>query len=736
MAKKTFFFFCISYLCKGIIRESKVAVVLANAPSFFKYCLFLRRFKRLKRRVNALSQSPDSVAQKAIEAEKAALDEQIDHRLSHTSVEVLKKYRSGARIQAVNYLSVKDIEKTPANKLANLRGVGPKSAYALKSCANAYIQEVKQNERLHISPDNRTAKASTLVKSLYQLDKLTEISEEGKFLRDTALGDKDLIKRARASANPIIWLFSKNKQEAIESMQEIHTLLQSPLETEILQLEGKRSEILKAAHKAYWSAFCEDPARYYALLDENHSQRKGAKKRAEDKSYLDVFDPGLREQIEHVQLRTEGLKCVLRPYQKFGVKYILNQGNVLLGDEMGLGKTIEAIATIVSLKNNGDTHFVVVCPASVLINWKREISKHSDLSCYVLHGSSFQDNLKRWVSNGGVAITNFENTSRFAYDGEITLTVVDEAHYIKNYSTARTRNTIKILNKSRRRLLMSGTPLENKLDEMVSLINLLQPEIVRKIYALPQPINRHDFRRVVAPVYFRRTKDAVWREMPDLQVVEDVVELTPAERALYVACVRQGTMSAFAKMRQISFEVEDDKDSSKLSRIKEICNEAFENGRKVIIFSFYLGTIQRVYKYLGESAFGPITGSISPQKRQQIIDEFSAYEGGAVLLSQILAGGTGLNIQKASIVIMCEPQYKPSIENQAIARAYRIGQTSNVTVYRLLGERTIDERILQILKEKQALFDAYANKSESGEQSIQVSEKDLAEYEFANSRVS
>ena len=105
-------------------------------------------------------------------------------------------------------------------------------------------------------------------------------------------------------------------------------------------------------------------------------------------------------------------------------------------------------------------------------------------------------------------------------------------------------------------------------------------------------------------------------------------------------------------------------------------------------------------------------------------------------MSQILAGGTGLNIQKASIVIMCEPQYKPSIENQAIARAYRIGQTSNVTVYRLLGERTIDERILQILKEKQALFDAYANKSESGEQSIQVSEKDLAEYEFANSRVS
>ena len=96
-------------------------------------------------------------------------------------------------------------------------------------------------------------------------------------------------------------------------------------------------------------------------------------------------------------------------------------------------------------------------------------------------------------------------------------------------------------------------------------------------------------------------------------------------------------------------------------------------------------------------------------------------------MAQILAGGTGLNIQQASIVIMCEPQYKPSIENQAIARAYRIGQTSNVTVYRLLCEKTVDERILQILKEKQAIFDAYADKSEIGEKSVQLTEKELAE---------
>ena len=224
--------------------------------------------------------------------------------------------------------------------------------------------------------------------------------------------------------------------------------------------------------------------------------------------------------------------------------------------------------------------------------------------------------------------------------------------------------------------------------------------------------------------------------MPDLQVVEDVVELTEEEREKYKEYVSERTMAAFAKMRQISFMIDNDKNSSKLTRIKEICEEAFANGRKVLIFSFYLNTIKRIKDSLGDVALGPITGSISPETRQSMIDDFSQKKGGVALLAQVLAGGTGLNIQEASIVIMCEPQYKPSTENQAIARAYRIGQISNVTVYRLLGEKTVDERILQILKEKQAIFDAYANKSESGEKSIALKESEIAAMEFADSKVS
>lgn len=702
-------------------------------PSFFKSWLEIRKYKRLKKRVEKLASPPEKLAAKAAKAERKLLERQIDRALAAAPAEELKKYRTGAILTPLAGYSVKDVYSMSHGKLVRIKGIGPRSATMLKNCAIAYYKEVRESERLRLSPEERGADASALVKSVYRLDKLGELSEQGGALKASAFADGGLVKKARAAAHPLLWLFTKNKQAALDGVAEIERILSSGLETEVDHLEKKRSEILKARHDEYWRAFSGDPARFHSVL-ENAAAKSGGKSAA-DHSYLSALSPELQSEIERVEVSTGGLRCVLRPYQLIGVKYILHQGNVLLGDEMGLGKTIEAIATMVSLRNGGQTHFAVVCPASVLINWEREIKKHSDLTCFVLHGADYEKNLAEWEQNGGVAILNFEGAGRFAAERTIALTVVDEAHYIKNYGAQRTRSTVAILARSQRRLLMTGTPLENKLEEMVALINLLQPERVKEISYIPQPIDRDRFRQVIAPVYFRRTKDAVWKEMPALQVVEDVVELTDAERRLYIECVRQRSMAAFAQMRQISFAVDGAEHSSKLTRIKEICEEAFENGRKVLIFSFYLETIAKIRECLGESAFGPITGSIAPQKRQEIIDDFSAHEGGAALLAQITAGGTGLNIQKASVVIMCEPQYKPSTENQAVARAYRIGQTSNVTVYRLICSKTVDERLLQVLKEKQRVFDAYADRSVSGENSLQIKESDIAAAEFDDSLI-
>ena len=175
-------------------------------------------------------------------------------------------------------------------------------------------------------------------------------------------------------------------------------------------------------------------------------------------------------------------------------------------------------------------------------------------------------------------------------------------------------------------------------------------------------------------------------------------------------------------MRRVSWNVDDVTDSTKAQRLLELCDKAKEEGRKVIVFSFFRDTLQKARAILGDRCSETISGDISPQRRQEIVDEFTAAEPGAVLMSQVQAGGTGLNIQSASVIIFCEPQIKPSIENQAISRAYRMGQVRDVLVYRLLADDTVDEKMLELLKTKQQAFDSFAEESYVGEQSLELEE--------------
>ncbi len=135
-----------------------------------------------------------------------------------------------------------------------------------------------------------------------------------------------------------------------------------------------------------------------------------------------------------------------------------------------------------------------------------------------------------------------------------------------------------------------------------------------------------------------------------------------------------------------------------------------------------MDTIQKIALLLQDKCYGPITGEIPPQRRQEIIDEFDDAPDGSVLVAQIQSGGTGLNIQSASVVVICEPQFKPSIENQAISRSYRMGQARNVLVYRLLAEDTIDEQLNKLLKDKQKVFDAFADKSLAAQLNMEIDE--------------
>jgi len=173
-------------------------------------------------------------------------------------------------------------------------------------------------------------------------------------------------------------------------------------------------------------------------------------------------------------------------------------------------------------------------------------------------------------------------------------------------------------------------------------------------------------------------------------------------------------------IRQVSWQTEKLEDSSKAMRLREICDGAMEQGRKIIVFSFFRNTLDKVHALLGERCLETISGDISPARRQEIVDEFNAAAPGAVLVSQVQAGGTGLNIQAASVIVFCEPQLTPAIESQAIGRAYRMGQTRDVLVYRLLADETIDERMLEILSGKQKEFDSFADESVIGDGQIEA----------------
>jgi SNF2 family DNA or RNA helicase len=176
-------------------------------------------------------------------------------------------------------------------------------------------------------------------------------------------------------------------------------------------------------------------------------------------------------------------------------------------------------------------------------------------------------------------------------------------------------------------------------------------------------------------------------------------------------------------MRQLSWNVSDLKSSTKAHRLLEICEDAKMNTRKIVVFSYFRDVIDKVCMLLGEQCMDPITGSISSQKRQEIIDTFTKAAPGTVLVCQVIAGGVGLNIQAASVVVFCEPQIKPSIENQAISRAYRMGQTNKVVVHRLLIENSVDERIMDLLKMKQNIFDNFAHESVMAEENKKMTEK-------------
>jgi SNF2 family DNA or RNA helicase len=394
---------------------------------------------------------------------------------------------------------------------------------------------------------------------------------------------------------------------------------------------------------------------------------------------------------------------------------------------MGLGKTVQAIAAMAHLAARGATHFLVVCPASVLINWSREVARHSTIPVVTLHGSGRARAVARWRAQGGVGVVTFGSLGAVKLPPpRPALLVVDEAHYVKNHTAKRSQAVNLVAAESDRVLFLTGTPMENRIEEFRALIEHLRPEIAADMGPEHAAISVEAFRRAAAPVYLRRNQPDVLTELPELVQVDEWEQFGARDGAAYREAVRAGN---FMAMRRAAFAVRRPHDSAKLTRLLELTGEALANGRKVVIFSYFRDVLAVVGAALGTDARGPITGSTPVADRQRIVDEFTAAPQPAALVCQIEAAGVGVNIQAASVVILCEPQVKPSIEYQAIARAHRMGQVRTVQVHRLLIADSVDERMIELLGSKAQLFDAYVRHSTIAHASpgaVDISEVQLA----------
>ena len=661
-------------------------------------------------KIAALGPADRDNAQEAI---RALSEREAARVLSGMDVETVNRDRLGIRVAALRSAGITDMEKLCAlsvDQINAIKGIGDEAAYLIFTVAGRIRQEVRTDLKVRLSLDNRSEEASRLLQAVGHSMRNGPSVREAQSLYD-AYHDtvKEAYQTARPASGSLRWLFTsgQKKKAAADAALYLYSLLAGEYGERVGALLKEFDALEMPDTEALWRDFERNSAAYYAQLD-RLDRELGA---AIDNSYSGLPEELVRS-VEQQPIYVDNLKATLRTYQEFGVRYILRQGNALLGDEMGLGKTVQAIAVMVSLKALGATHFMVVCPASVLVNWAREVAQFSDLPVTLIKGGDFEAS-RRWQDGGGVAVTTYESISRFALPQDFTFSmlIADEAHYVKNPAARRTQALLILSRKAQRTLFMTGTPLENRVDEMCFIVSCLRPDIAGEIRQMKYISTAPQFREKLAPVYLRRTRENVLSELPALIEKEQWVEMTAEEWKQYMLSVMEEN---FMAMRQVSWDISDVRCSSKARRLLELCREAEEDGRKVIVFSFFRQTIQKVKELLGDKALEPITGSVSAARRQQIVDEFTAAGDGTVLICQVQAGGTGLNIQAASVIIFCEPQIKPSIENQAISRAYRMGQLRSVMVHRLLCDNTVDERILELLREKQEQFDLFAEESATG----------------------
>ncbi|GIO23770.1 SNF2-related protein [Oceanobacillus sp. J11TS1] len=618
------------------------------------------------------------------------------------------------------FQTMKDIADQEPPDLMKIEGIDENTAQQIYQTVTKIKESVYEQAIPRVNPDEISDEDFSLLESIYKKWHLLKILEElqAKFQEyyEETIPDIEMAKKQKSFFGALFQ--PKEEKEKIRSA--FANLNRSTHQKELEKIKKKLDYMLdfEVSKEELKKHFETENAFYYTEIEKATD--------FDSKNISESLPPEVVEEVNNYPFDTAGLNITLRNYQIFGAKYALRYKKTLLGDEMGLGKTIQALAILNHLAQNKQGHAVIICPLSVLANWKREIELRSNLQTFVFYGSNRLEQFKAWQEETGVLITTFEQAVRMQVEEEHQLhaLIVDEAHYVKNPNAKRSQSVYHLANLAEYVLFMSGTPLENSVKEMQQLISVLQPDIAKELSEEMLLLQPQAFRKAIAPVYLRRNRKDVLNELPDLEIIPEWVHFGEEEEKYYQQAVKDEQVMA---MRRAGWQGGTPEKSPKLKKLLEICENAKEKGHKVLVFSYFKEVIQTISENLEGQPHRAITGDVSNHKRQEIIDAFSEDEAGSVLVSQITAGGVGVNIQAANVVVLCEPQWKPSMEEQAISRAYRMGQSRNVVVYRLLTEDSIDVAMLEVLGEKSNLFDLFVRDSDTATRILDEQEQEEEE---------
>lgn len=447
----------------------------------------------------------------------------------------------------------------------------------------------------------------------------------------------------------------------------------------------------------------------------------------------------------------EELQGIMREYQKYGYRWLRTleayKFGGILADDMGLGKTLQIISVLLASKkeNSGkNPPSLIVCPASLIYNWYEEFHKFApDMKILTISGiASERKKLIAQVKDYDAVITSYDLLKRdiSEYDDKNFLyQIIDEAQYIKNHSTAASKS-VKLIH-SKYRFALTGTPIENRLSELWSIFDYLMPnflygyETFRKDIEIPI-VKKNDkevsnrLRRIVSPFILRRIKSDVLKDLPDKLEKTNYSKFESEQQKIYdgqVLKIQQmldnenddefqknklQLLAELTKIRQICCDPSLIYENySEISAKREACLELVKNAidgkHRILIFSQFTSMLDIISKDLTNEniPFYTIVGSTPKEKRIELVNEFNEGDVPVFLIS-LKAGGTGLNLTGADVVIHFDPWWNYAAQNQATDRAHRIGQTKTVTVYKLIIKNTIEEKIQQMQEKKKSLAES------------------------------